>query len=166
MLNENALLLYQFAEQHQKQLKISLTQSPVGCRIFDCGIHCPGSQGAGHTASAHLLVRHGNHRIPPRGEPGLSSKCRPITRSPRAWPPNMLAGRLKVMTTSPWVLDPCVPLRRGNRCLRRSAIKSGPADCLGVLESSKLPPEEVCEDIAAKCGIAPEKLTLFVAPYQ
>jgi len=39
-----------------------------------------------------------------------------------------------------------------------------PNACVGVLESSKLPPEEVCVDIAAKCGIEPERLTLLVAP--
>ena len=30
-----------------------------------------------------------------------------------------------------------------------------PEDCVGVLETSKLPPEGVCIDIAEKCGIAP-----------
>ena len=37
-------------------------------------------------------------------------------------------------------------------------------DCFGVLESGKLPPESVCCDIAAKCGVAPDCLTLLVAP--
>lgn len=36
--------------------------------------------------------------------------------------------------------------------------------CVGVLESSKLPPDDVCIDIATKCGIEPDKLTLLVAP--
>jgi len=35
---------------------------------------------------------------------------------------------------------------------------------VGVLESSKLPPEQVCREIAEKCGIEPEQLTLLVAP--
>jgi methenyltetrahydromethanopterin cyclohydrolase len=35
--------------------------------------------------------------------------------------------------------------------------------CVGVLESGKLPTEEVCEQIAAKCGVAPSDLTLLVA---
>ncbi len=38
-----------------------------------------------------------------------------------------------------------------------------PIACVGVLESGKLPPEEVCLDIAAKCGIEPAQLTLLVA---
>ncbi len=37
-------------------------------------------------------------------------------------------------------------------------------DCFGVLEASKLPPELVCLDIAAKCGVEPHRLTLLVAP--
>jgi methenyltetrahydromethanopterin cyclohydrolase len=36
--------------------------------------------------------------------------------------------------------------------------------CVGVLESSKLPPDEVCRNIAEKCGIEPSQLTLLVAP--
>jgi methenyltetrahydromethanopterin cyclohydrolase len=36
--------------------------------------------------------------------------------------------------------------------------------CVGVLESSKLPPDEVCRDIAEKCGVEPSNLTLLVAP--
>lgn len=37
-------------------------------------------------------------------------------------------------------------------------------DCFGVLESAKLPPDSVCCDIAKKCGVNPEQLTLLVAP--
>lgn len=36
--------------------------------------------------------------------------------------------------------------------------------CVGVLESSKLPPDEICQDLAQKCAIAAEQLTLLVAP--
>ena len=35
--------------------------------------------------------------------------------------------------------------------------------CVGVLESSKLPPDTVCLDIAKKCGVEPSRLTLLVA---
>jgi methenyltetrahydromethanopterin cyclohydrolase len=38
-----------------------------------------------------------------------------------------------------------------------------PDACVGVLETSKLPPESVCIDVATKCGITPERLTLLVA---
>lgn len=37
-------------------------------------------------------------------------------------------------------------------------------DACGVLESNKLPPESVCRDIAAKCGVEPHHLVLLVAP--
>jgi methenyltetrahydromethanopterin cyclohydrolase len=36
--------------------------------------------------------------------------------------------------------------------------------CVGVLESGKLPDDDVCRDVAAKCGVDPAKLTLLVAP--
>lgn len=37
-------------------------------------------------------------------------------------------------------------------------------ECVGVLEASKFPPDDVCREIAAKCGIEPEQLALLVAP--
>lgn len=37
-------------------------------------------------------------------------------------------------------------------------------NCVGVLESSKLPPDDVCRDIAEKCGVDLANLTLLVAP--
>ena len=39
-----------------------------------------------------------------------------------------------------------------------------PSECVGVLETSELPSEPVCRDIAEKCGIAAENLTLLAAP--
>jgi methenyltetrahydromethanopterin cyclohydrolase len=39
-----------------------------------------------------------------------------------------------------------------------------PEVAVGVLESGKLPPAEVCRELADKCGVAPDKLTLLVAP--
>jgi methenyltetrahydromethanopterin cyclohydrolase len=35
--------------------------------------------------------------------------------------------------------------------------------CVGMLETSALPPESVCLDIAGKCGVTPERLTLLTA---
>lgn len=37
------------------------------------------------------------------------------------------------------------------------------AACVGVLEGSRVPPDAVCADIAEKCGISAEQLTLLVA---
>ena len=35
---------------------------------------------------------------------------------------------------------------------------------MGVLESRKLPPEAVCQEVAEHCGVAPSDLTLLLAP--
>ncbi|MGI9457646.1 MAG: methenyltetrahydromethanopterin cyclohydrolase [Aeoliella sp.] len=35
---------------------------------------------------------------------------------------------------------------------------------VGLLESGEMPPQQVCDDIALKCGASPENLTLLVAP--
>jgi methenyltetrahydromethanopterin cyclohydrolase len=38
------------------------------------------------------------------------------------------------------------------------------SESVGVLEASKLPPDAVCLEIAAKCGVDPQRLALLVAP--
>jgi methenyltetrahydromethanopterin cyclohydrolase len=39
-----------------------------------------------------------------------------------------------------------------------------PQRAVGVLETRKLPPAAVCAQIAADCGVSPDRLTLLVAP--
>ncbi len=39
-----------------------------------------------------------------------------------------------------------------------------PAEAVGILESRKLPPEEVLVELAAASGVPPDKLTILVAP--
>ena len=39
-----------------------------------------------------------------------------------------------------------------------------PDACIGVLETSDVPTEEICRDVAAKCGVEPARLTLLFAP--
>lgn len=38
-----------------------------------------------------------------------------------------------------------------------------PDRCVGILETAKVPPDSVCIDIAQKCGITPDRLTLCAA---
>lgn len=42
--------------------------------------------------------------------------------------------------------------------------EKSPSNCVGVLESSELPSEAACQEVAEKCGIEPSQLTLLVAP--
>jgi len=43
-------------------------------------------------------------------------------------------------------------------------FREQPTDAVGVLESAQLPPETVCREIAERCGVVPDHLTLLVAP--
>ncbi len=42
--------------------------------------------------------------------------------------------------------------------------RENPSEVVGVLETAKFPPAQVCIEIAEKCGVAPQELTLLVAP--
>ncbi len=39
-----------------------------------------------------------------------------------------------------------------------------PEFAVGVLETRKMPPDDVCQELAKACGVAPERLTLLAAP--
>ena len=163
MLNEIAHSLCEHAEKELAQLGISLQRLSCGSRIFDCGVHSPGSLDAGV-----LLARI-----------CLADLATVVVRPAQPWP------LVQVQTDHPvaacmasqyagWEIKGENYFAMGSGPMRASAAREElfkqigfeerPGHCVGVLESSQLPPEDVCLDIAAKCRIKPQHLTLFVAP--
>lgn len=47
--------------------------------------------------------------------------------------------------------------------LKHIGLQEKPDQVVGVLESSKIPPDSVCQKIAADCGVAVDRVTLLVA---
>ncbi len=74
----------------------------------------------------------------------------------------MQAGKLRVTNTSQWALVQCAAACR-EEIFQHIGHCEKPPVCVGVLETSKLPTDAVCKDIAEKCGIAPAHLTLMAA---
>ena len=93
----------------------------------------------------------------------VSASTSKMNRSRRAWHRNTPAGKSRARSSLQWVPGRCGPPRAAKNCSRTSAIVRSRSVCVGVLETSKLPPEAVCVDIAEKCGIAPDRLTLLAA---
>ena len=163
MLNENAIRLCQLSEQDCQQLQISEIRMGCGCRVFDCGVENPGSREAG------LLIA--------RICTADLAKVELLDAQP--WP------QVSVRTEHPvaacmasqyagWEVKGAGYCAMGSGPMRAAAAREPLfqdigfqerfEQCVGVLESAKLPPDEACREIATKCGIDPQDLTLLVAP--
>jgi methenyltetrahydromethanopterin cyclohydrolase len=165
-LNERAWQLADKMAADAYLLKIAVQTLGCGTRLIDCGAHAAGSIEAGRRLAEICMAGWGTVRID-------------VAHSGEFSPP-------KVLTTAAAPVAACMasqyagwevkgegyfamgsgPMRAaaGREALFDSIGHREQADrCVGVLEASKLPTDEVCQDLADKCGVAPGQLTLLVA---
>jgi len=166
-LNLHAASLCREIEARATELQVTQHSLPCGTTIFDCGIVSPGGQEVGLLLARVCLADLAEVSI-------LASET-------SQWPGEVVA----VTTDSPiaacmasqyagWQVTGEKYFAMGSGPMRAAAAREPlfeeigfqeqPNTCVGVLETAKMPPEEVCREIAAKCGVEPGKLTLLVAP--
>jgi methenyltetrahydromethanopterin cyclohydrolase len=148
-----------------ESLNVSVTRNPTGTRVIDCGVKAVGGLEAGRRLAEICLAGLGNVEIAaPNGD--------------LAWP------RVTVRTDQPrlacmasqyagWQITGEKFFAMGSGPMRAVARREPlfehwdlgePAQrVVGVLETSKLPTEEVCQKIADQCGVTPDRVTLIAA---
>jgi methenyltetrahydromethanopterin cyclohydrolase len=142
-----------------------------GCRVLDCGVETAGSDAAGlgmaHVAVAGLAeVR----LVPPGAAPPAWPGCpwpnvQVVSSSPVAaclasqyagW--RIASGRFFAMASGP------IRAAIGREELFDTiGMRERPDRAVGILETSALPPESVCQELAAAAGLRPDQLILLVA---
>ena len=146
-------------------LQIGVDTLNCGARLIDCGVQSQALSrlaATGRSVPCRIGIR--------RGCPSRIRVCGGET--PCEWLPmhpvaacmaSQYAGwELMARSFLRWALGRCGPQR--SRAIIRDINHRESADrCVGVLETGKIPPDSVCVDIAAKCGISPDRLTLCVA---
>ncbi|MEM6329899.1 MAG: methenyltetrahydromethanopterin cyclohydrolase [Planctomycetota bacterium] len=178
-LNENAAALCQEIERRAGELRVGVsTVGPAGgaTRVMDLGIATPGGLEAGRLLAKVCLGGLAEVEI---------TAGSPVGSGGSVWD----GPAVQVRTDHPvaacmasqyagWEVAGDGYFAMGSGPFRaaaaREAIFKEPAlaafaepdagACVGVLETSALPTEAVCGDIAAKCGVAPADLTLLAAP--
>jgi len=165
-LNERAAQLCRIMIEAAANLRVAVHRRESGATLIDCGVEAPGGHAAGqflaHVCMAHLAAV---KIMPPAAD--------------NAWP------RVQVVTDHPllacmasqyagWGIKGEGYFAMGSGPMRAAAAREPLFEhlgyretaeaCVGVLESGALPPDAVCRDIAAKCGVDPAQLTLLVAP--
>lgn len=181
LLNDRALGVVDAALADAERLRIAPATSPSGTRVIDCGVAAEGSMDAGLLLARAALADLGRVWIEPAGSPpapGRTSEQGDPWQGRCPWPTvavesdapiaaclasqyagwKVAAGKFFAMASGPM-----------RAAIGREALyddighRERPAAAVGLLESSKLPPDDVCVRLAADCGLEPDRLTLLVA---
>lgn len=165
-LNKRALELCDALERQAIELRASVSLTSGLTRIIDCGAQSPGGIAAGLLMARICLAGLADvSLIPGRTDVWPGPAIQVHTDQPvAACMASQYAG---------WQLAEGKYFAMGSGPMRAAAGKEtlfediGQREIaqhvVGVLESSKLPPEEICARIAVDCGVTPDHVTLLVA---
>jgi methenyltetrahydromethanopterin cyclohydrolase len=165
-LNERAHELCNAMVADADKLGIEVSTLDCGTRLIDCGVKALGSVEAGRRLAEVCMSGLGVVFVASsaEGEP-TSLKVSVATREPvAACMASQYAG---------WEIKGEKFFAMGSGPMRAAAgreelfdsigHRERPDVCVGVLETSTLPPESVCIELASKCGVGPRQLTLLTA---
>lgn len=149
------------------QFKVSVLREESGARLVDCGVHVSGGIEAGRALAEICLAGMGHVDIVP-GQKHIWAGPAVTVRTDQPLAACMasqyagwqIAGEKFFAMGS----GPMRAVRGKEALLEELGLREQPAEVVGVLESKKLPPRDVCHHIAEECHIEPEHLTLLVAP--
>jgi methenyltetrahydromethanopterin cyclohydrolase len=164
-LNARAAALCRNLADEAERLRIELHLQDCGAMVVDCGVKATGGLEAGLLLARLCLADLATVELEPSGD-GLGPIVQVHTDHPLlACMASQYAG---------WEVKGEKFFAMGSGPMRAAAAREplfkdlkygeSASACVGILESGKLPSDDVCRDVAAKCGIEPSALTLLVAP--
>ncbi len=169
MLTLNELAWRYFIERacfDERRLNVSSSLVPCGAQVLDYGVKATGGLEAGVQLAEICMAGLGHIEIA-RGSVGNWNGPVVVVRTDQpvlACMASQYAG---------WQITGDKFFAMGSGPMRAAAGKEAifehlgyrekPDRVVGVLETSKLPPDEVCQRIAADCGVSPKNVVLLVA---
>jgi methenyltetrahydromethanopterin cyclohydrolase len=166
-LNDAAAALCDDLAAQADALRVRVGVREGGTRIIDCGVEAPGGLEAGLRLARICVSDLAEIALVPAGDsPLLGWKVAVRSDDPvRACMASQYAG---------WEVKGAKFFAMGSGPMRAAAAREPlfaelgyretPRRCVGVLETARLPTDEVCRELAEKCGVAPAALTLLAAP--
>jgi methenyltetrahydromethanopterin cyclohydrolase len=163
-LNSRAAALCRAMASRADELQIQESTAPCGTTLCDCGINVPGSWEAAILLARVCLADLAEVKVNDAAKPW--STVHVSTNAPvRACLASQYAG---------WEVKGEKFFAMGSGPMRAAAgrealfdeigCRETASEVVGVLETSKLPPDAVCLEVADKCGAEADQLTLLVAP--
>jgi methenyltetrahydromethanopterin cyclohydrolase len=184
-LNERAWKLCDAMVADAEGLGIAVHTLGCGTRLIDCGVKALGGIEAGRRLAEVCMSGLGTVELyPESGGRGWSHGHDGGWFDPSPLYAPLRTKYVRVDSTEPiaacmasqyagWEVKGEKFFAMGSGPMRAAACREDifksicncekPEVCVGVLETSKLPPDAVCIDLAEKCGIHPAQLTLLVA---
>jgi methenyltetrahydromethanopterin cyclohydrolase len=164
-LNARAAALVRAALVDDSPLCVVTSRTASGATIVDCGVAVEGGIGAGLLMARACLADLATVAL----EPAPDGSC-PLVQVHTDQP---IAACLASQYAG-WEIKSAGYFAMGSGPMRAAAgreplfeeigRRETAVDCVGILESSSLPPDGVCREIAIKCGVDPAHLVLLVAP--
>ena len=165
-LNESAAEVCRQMIEQSDRLRIAVHDNPDGSRVLDCGVQSPGGLEAGRRLAEVCMAGLGTVEIVPShgNRPGPAVAVRtdhPLLACMAA----QYAG-WRISRSGYFALGsgPMRGLAHKEPLFEKIGRLEPESRAVGVLESSRLPPPEVCGEIAQQCGIDAARLILLVAP--
>lgn len=167
MLNERAMQICdRWCTHGAGDSEVEVVPMPCGTRVIDCGVKVAGGQSAGLTMAEICLAGLGRVSVKTRKDSVFAGPWVWVfTEEPvAACMASQYAGWQ--ITGEKFFAMGSGPMRAAygkEKLFDDIGCREKPPVAVGVLETSKLPPDEVCQKVAADCGVPPEKLTLVCA---
>jgi methenyltetrahydromethanopterin cyclohydrolase len=165
-LNQRAAGLVNLLIARVDGLRIMVHTADNGTRIIDCGAKVIGSLEAGRLLAEICLAALGQVNIVPGRKELWSGPAICVTTDQplAACMASQYAGWQ--ISGEKFFAMGSGPMRAAGsreKLFDEIGCRERPQQVVGVLETSKIPPAEVCEKIANDCGVSGDKLTLCVA---
>lgn len=163
MLNQRAHELCEAICRDKDVFRVEVIELPCGATVIDCGVKARGGLEAGRRLAEVCLAGLGDVQIVPHGDsPAVAVRTdHPVA----ACMASQYAG---------WEIKDEKFFAMGSGPMRAAAAREElfhdirnieeSLVAVGVLEADKLPPDAVAIDIAQKCNVRQQALTLLVAP--
>ncbi|MCK4471737.1 MAG: methenyltetrahydromethanopterin cyclohydrolase, partial [Anaerolineae bacterium] len=187
-VNERAAEIVQRMIADAEPLGLAVTQIPNGATVVDSGVKVPGSLEAGRLFAEVCLGGLGEVRFceltfsetrffpenlvssdTVTGNMWLPGVTVSVSHPPVACMAAQYAGwALKVKSAQGKFFamgsGPARALYAGEPLFERLEYRDQADVAVFCLEGARLPPEEVTEDVAGKCGVSPDHLYVLIAP--
>jgi methenyltetrahydromethanopterin cyclohydrolase len=166
LLNDTALSACDRFAAQADRLGIQVNKLDCGTRILDFGVNAPGSVDAGIALATICISQRGLISLEPASsDVPAAQEVHVNTRDPVvACMASQYAGwEIKGEKFFAMGSGPMRAAYANEELFKLWKYRERPQGCVGVLETSKIPPDNVCIDIATKCNIEPRQLTLCVA---
>jgi methenyltetrahydromethanopterin cyclohydrolase len=165
-LNERAWQLCDELAADAERLNIRVTHSAAGTRLIDCGVKAAGGLEAGRRLATICLADLGDVSITAHraGELPCPTVTVATDQPLLACLASQYAGwqlsgeKFIAMGSGPMRAVAC-----REELLTHLGYRETAARVVGLLEASKLPPDDVCQKIAEQCKVPPDSVTLLVA---